>query len=163
MKTAKRTLILGCAIILSAILGIPALQAGVENHTFQLPSGTVYFFSFPIEVKTPGVLTANITCENEINMPEGRELKANPLFVIIYKKDHNKQLHNMAYKYFMNSLTLQHNVSAEELNLSTDYIVTVRNNNARVKADCALRISYPTPMKKLQRPKIPLQAPKKLR
>ncbi len=151
MKGGTWLLLAGVATV---FLGGVSLWSATETHAVKLPTGSTYYFSFPFEVQSPGTITAQITCENEINMPEGRTLQQNPLFVIIYQYDDSKQLHNRAYKYFMNALTLTHSVTAAELQGGKNYIVGVRNTNARVKADCSLEIRYPGPRKAIRIPHI---------
>ena len=151
-KLVFSLLFFGCMMT----IGVLTAWAESETHTFALPTGSVYYQSFPVKPEVPGPLVVQVNSQNQISMPEGRTLTANPLFAIIYRYDSaSKRLETMKYMYFMDSVQISYSMPKEDIqNNNISYVVGVRNTNARVVADCTLKISYPGAMPKMT-PKVP--------
>ncbi|MBW2492081.1 MAG: hypothetical protein JRE65_13150 [Deltaproteobacteria bacterium] len=138
------------------VLSVALALAESETHTFTLPTGSTYYMSFPVKPDVQGPMVVKVNSKNQINMPEGRTLTANPLFAIIYRYNNlSKKLETMKYLYFMDSVEIRYNTLQADIdNKDVSYVVGVRNTNARVIAQCTLTISYPG-KKPAMKPEIP--------
>ena len=57
-------------LICIVTIGASVALAESETHTFTLPTGSVYYMSFPVKPEVPGPLVVQVGSKNQINMPE---------------------------------------------------------------------------------------------